>query len=112
VTTTYLASLFSAGDEASVRYALAKELAVRSYRRSITVGDIDQATTDRLLAQAHCTRAQAEEIYRLTSLATANERFVIPPGNREEAVETLQDPFEHKQSAGFGFLSGLKGTRS
>jgi nitrate reductase beta subunit len=101
----YLASLFSAGDEVSVRYALAKELAVRSYRRSATVGDIDHATAERLLEQADCTVDEAEEIYRLTALATVNDRFVIPPAFREEAVEMLQDPLVHKQSAGFGFLA-------
>jgi nitrate reductase beta subunit len=107
VSLKYLASLLAAGDETSVRYALAKELAVRRYRRSITVGDVDRETADRLLAQADCTRGQAEEIYRLTALATVHERFVVPPEHREEAVETLQDPLEHKQSAGFGLLGHL-----
>jgi nitrate reductase beta subunit len=100
----YLASLFSAGDEVSVRYALAKESAVRSYRRATTVGDIDRATADRLLEDADCTVDEAEDIYRMTALATVSERFVVPPAFREEAVEMLQDPLEHKQSAGFGFL--------
>jgi len=107
----YLASLFSAGDEASVRYALGKELAVRQYRRSMTVGDIDRASAEQLLEAADCTVDEADEIYRLTALATANERFVIPPAFREEAVEMLQDPLEHKQSAGFGFLARPRGQK-
>jgi nitrate reductase beta subunit len=107
----YLASLFSAGDEVSVRYALAKELAVRSYRRAATVGDIDRATAERLLEDADCTVDEAEEIYRMTTLATVNDRFVVPPAFREEAVEMLQDPLEHKQSAGFGFLGRQGGQK-
>ncbi len=40
---------------------------------------------------------EAEEIYRLTSLCTFDDRFVIPPMHREEAIEMLEDPMEHKQ---------------
>jgi hypothetical protein len=33
---------------------------------------------------------------------------VIPPAHREEAIEMMKDPQEHRQSVGFGFLSGPK----
>ena len=46
---------------------------------------------------------EAEEIYKLTSLCTFDERFVIPPSHREEAIEMTRDPMEYKQSVGFGF---------
>jgi nitrate reductase beta subunit len=39
----------------------------------------------------------------LTSLCTFDDRFVIPPSHREEAIEMLKDPLEYKQSVGFGF---------
>jgi len=41
-------------------------------------------------------------------LPTYHERFVIPPMQREQAIEMLEDPHEHRQSVGFGFLSGPK----
>ena len=102
----YLARLFGAGHEAKVRYALRKQKAVRVYRRMKTVGDVDQATVDRMLLEADTTQEQAEAIYRLTSLCTFEDRFVIPPMYREEAIELMQDPLENKQTSGFGFLEG------
>jgi nitrate reductase beta subunit len=102
----FLANLFGAGHEGKVRYALAKQKAVRIYRRAVTVGDVDMATAERVLREAECTRDEAEEIYRLTSLCTFDDRFVIPPMHREEAIEMMKDPHEHRQEAGFGFLAG------
>jgi nitrate reductase beta subunit len=101
----FLASLFGAGHEGKVRYALAKQKAVRWYRRALTVGDVDRARAEELLRQADCTPEEAEAIYRLTSLCTFEDRFVIPPAHREEALEMMEDPLEHKQGAGFGFLA-------
>ncbi|MBM4015984.1 MAG: nitrate reductase subunit beta [Planctomycetes bacterium] len=99
----YLANLFSAGNEGKLRYALRKQMAVRIARRQATVGDISMETADRALAEADCTREEADEIYRLTALASEDERFVIPPFQREMAIEMVEDPQEWKQSAGFGF---------
>ncbi len=104
----FLGNLFGAGHEGWVRYALRKQKAVRCYRRAITVGDIEMALAERMLHEAECTKNEAEAIYRLTSLCTFDDRFVIPPMHREEAVAMLTDPLEHKQSTGFGFLSGPK----
>ncbi len=101
----FLANLFGAGHEAKVRYALRKQKAVRWYRRSLTVGDVPMEVAMRMLAEADCTPEEAESIYRLTSLCTFEDRFVIPPAHREEAIQMLEDPMEHKQSVGFGFLS-------
>jgi nitrate reductase / nitrite oxidoreductase, beta subunit len=102
----FLASLFGAGHEGKVRYALRKQKAVRVWRRFVTVGDIDRATAEAMLREADCSPDEAEAIYRLTSLCTFEDRFVIPPMHREEALEMLRDPLEHKQEAGFGFLAG------
>jgi nitrate reductase / nitrite oxidoreductase, beta subunit len=104
----FLANLFGAGHEGQVRYALAKQKAVRIYRRAITVGDVDMPTAERVLREAGCTPDEAEAIYRLTSLCTFDDRFVIPPMHREEAIEMMKDPHEHRQEAGFGFLAGPK----
>jgi nitrate reductase beta subunit len=102
----FLANLFGAGHEAKVRYALRKQKAVRWYRRALTVGDVPFEVADRMLREADCTPEEAEAIYQLTSLCTFEERFVIPPAHREEALQMLEDPMEHKQGAGFGFLAG------
>jgi len=102
----FLASLFGAGHEGKVRYALYKQKAVRWYRRALTVGDVDLALAERMLREADCTPEEADAIYRLTSLCTFDDRFVIPPMHREEAIQMLEDPLEHKQAAGFGFTTG------
>ncbi|HSB16366.1 MAG TPA: nitrate reductase subunit beta [Bryobacteraceae bacterium] len=102
----FLANLFGAGHEGMVRYALRKQKAVRWYRRAMTVGDVEDAVSERMLREADCSKEEAEAIYRLTSLCTFEDRFVIPPMHREEAIEMMADPREHQQSAGFGFLTG------
>ena len=99
----FLSSLISAGNESKVRYALRKQSAVRMWRRHLTVGDVDEATADRALLEADCSREEADAIYQLTSLATFDDRFVIPPAQREMAIEMLGDPLDHKKSTGFGF---------
>ena len=98
----YLARLFSAGNPGKVRASLKKMLAIRYLRRHQTVGDIEGSLCDALLAEAGCTRKEAEEIYQLTALADFEQRFVIPPMHREEAIEALGDPLEFKGFAGFG----------
>jgi nitrate reductase beta subunit len=100
----YLANLFGAGHEGKVRYALRKQKAVRWYRRAVTVGDVEMSMAERMLSEADCSVAEAEAIYKLTSLCTFEERFVIPPMHREEAIQMLEDPLAHKQSVGFGFI--------
>ena len=102
----YLGSLFGGGNTGVVTYSLRKMMAVRYYRRWVTVGDIPEEKVDKILREADCTREPAEEIYKLTSLCTYKERFVFAPSQREQAVEMTKDPLEHKQNVGFGFLSG------
>jgi len=102
----FLGKLFGGGNVGKVTYALRKQMAVRAYRRSVTVGDLDQESAGRALQAANCSKEEADEIYKLTSLCTFDDRFVIPPAHREEAVEMMKDPHEHRQSVGFGFMSG------
>jgi len=101
----FLANLFGAGVEGPVRYALRKQKAVRWYRRFKTVRDVDEKTALRMLSEADCSPEEADAIYDLTSLCTFDDRFVIPPMHREEAIQMMEDPLEHKQGVGFGFLS-------
>jgi len=102
----YLGKIFGGGNTGKVTYALRKQMAVRSWRRSVTVGDIDSAVAERMLREAGSSPEEADEIYRLTSLCTFDQRFVIPPMHREEALEMMKDPHENRQETGFGFLSG------
>jgi nitrate reductase beta subunit len=100
----YMAKLFSAGNVEQVRYALRKQYAVRLFKRMETVGDIDHAMVRRALEQVEATEQEAEAIYRLTSLPTMDERFVIPPSHREEAMQMLNDDmWSERGEAGFGF---------
>jgi nitrate reductase beta subunit len=102
----FLANLFGAGHESKVRYALRKQKAVRWYRRALTVGDVEMGLAERMLREADSSPEEAEAIYRLTSLCTFEDRFVIPPMHREEAIQMMEDPLAHKQSVGFGFMTG------
>ena len=99
----YLASMFGGGNESHLRYVLKKQSAIRAYRRAVTVGDVDMLDAEKSLLEADCTPKEADAIYKLTSLCTFDDRFVIPAAHREEAIEMMKDPLEHKQNAGFGF---------
>ncbi len=99
----YLASLFSAGDEDKVRNVLKKLLAVKIHRRAETVGDLNEKEIQDALKQAKMTGEEANSIFRLTSLATFEERFVIPPAHREESIEMLESTADAKGEMGFGF---------
>lgn len=100
----YLARLFSGGNEDPVRYALKKQYAIRLFKRMQTVGDLDMAVIDSALREVNTTPEEAERIYRLTSLPTMDDRYVIPPSHREEAMQMLNDDLlEERGSAGLGF---------
>ena len=98
----YLAKMFTGGNLGKLRYALRKELAVRVWRRHVTVGDIDEAKARAALNEADCTADEADAIYKLSALATFDDRFVVPPFQREMAMEMIEDPHEHRSNAGFG----------
>lgn len=99
----FMASLFSAGNVDHVSYALKKQYAVRLFKRLETVGDVDEETVRHALDECGMTGEEAEAIYRLTSLPTMDERVVIPPAHREEALQMLNDDmWEEKGSTGLG----------
>jgi len=98
----YLASLFSAGDEAKVRYSLRKQQAIRYYRRALTVTDVSAVKATEMLTAADSSPEEADCIFHLTTLSTVEERFVIPPLHREQWIEAGIDTGEAKATAGFG----------
>jgi nitrate reductase beta subunit len=99
----YMAGLLAAGNEAPVRAAYKKLIAVRLYKRAESVGDVSGSEVTKALAEAAISAEEAEAIYRLTSLSTYAERFVIPPMAREVAIEALTDPQKLKSEAGVGY---------
>ncbi|MBI3119282.1 MAG: nitrate reductase subunit beta [Candidatus Hydrogenedentes bacterium] len=88
----FLASLFSAGNLDVVKAVMKKQMAVRYYKRAQDVDDVDAAKVQRVLREAHLTPEQAEAIYALTALAPMTERYVMPPIQREEALDGFDMP--------------------
>ena len=98
----YLANLFTVGDEESIRTVLMKLLAVRVYMRRKTVeGEVD-AIARNALAEAGISEDEAIAIYKLTTQATMDDRFVFPPYHREMSIEAGKDPLTHKGETGLG----------
>ena len=104
----YMARLFTAGNEEHVRQTYEKLLTVRMYKRAEQVGDISQADVEGMLQATGLTSTMCEEIYRLTSLPTFEERFVIPPMHREYATELMGDPYTFKAETGVGLRKAPK----
>jgi len=100
---SYMASLFSAGNTNTIKKVLKKLMAVRWYRRDETVGDQSKTELEQILKQVALDRETADDIYRLTSLPTVKERYVIPPAHREEALEMIEDSGDVKGNTGFGY---------
>lgn len=99
----YLASLFSAGNTEKIVAVMKRLMAVRTHRRSVTVGDTSREEAAAALEEAGIDADTADAIFRLTSLATFDERFVIPAAHREESIEMLESTADVKGSTGFGF---------
>ncbi|MGB3342277.1 MAG: nitrate reductase subunit beta [Aequorivita sp.] len=99
----YLANLFSAGNTEIISGVLKRLMAVRWHRRQTTVGDVAQEIVDTAMDEVNLDGDTADAIFRLTSLATFDERFVIPPAHREESIEMLESTADVKGNTGFGF---------
>jgi nitrate reductase beta subunit len=100
----YLAALLAAGNEEIVTAAYKKLLALRIYKRAESVGDIGKGEAEKAMKEAEVTPEALENIYRMTSLATFEERFVVPPFRRETAIEKVVNPETHKGETGAGYL--------
>lgn len=99
----YLANLLGGGNENVVTESLKKQMAVRMYWRQKRVGDVGEGVVKSALSACGLTADEAEEIYRLVSLATFEERFVIPETHRES--KSTIDPrlmYEKRGTIGFG----------
>jgi nitrate reductase beta subunit len=101
----YLANLLTAGDEAPVKLALERMLAMRAFMRARHVDGIDAPG---ILEQVGLSLPQTEQMYRYLAIANYEDRFVIPTTHREYA----EDAFELRSSCGFSFGNGCSGGRS
>lgn len=99
----YMARLLAGGNEAQVKLAYQRMMAVRITKRSQEVGDFSIQQAQQALSQAGLTIEQAEEIYRLTTQLGYYQHFVIPPMGREVAIESTKDTQIHKEETGFGY---------
>jgi nitrate reductase beta subunit len=111
----YFASLFAAGNEELVLRAMKRMMAVKYYRRAKEVGDLEKSKMMDALSQAGINEKTAEEIFRMTSLPTYNDRFVVPPLHREYTADHNGDTdtymgqaYAYKAATGFGFRRGVK----
>ena len=78
-------------------------MAVRLWVRQQRVGDIGESQAKAALSSVGLSPEDAFEIYKLVSLATFQERFVIPETHRE-SMSTV-DPrtmYEKRGTVGFG----------
>ncbi len=103
----YLASLFSAGNEQVVESVLKKLMAVRHYKRWTSVGDRSEAVVQKILREAQTTPEEVEEIYAMTALPTQYQRYVLPPLQREEAIQSTCSPEACKGCVGFSLAPTL-----
>ncbi|HUA53884.1 MAG TPA: nitrate reductase subunit beta, partial [Candidatus Sulfotelmatobacter sp.] len=98
----YLANLLTAGDEAPVKLALKRMLAMRAFMRG---RHVDGAADASVLEPVGLSAAQIEEMYRYLAIANYEDRFVIPTTHREYA----ENAFDLKSSCGFSFGNGCSG---
>jgi nitrate reductase beta subunit len=101
----YWANLLAGGNEEVVTVSLQRMMAVRLYKRAQSVGDISMNDAKKAVREVHLTEEQVEEIYHLTAMALFEQRFVIPPFLREEAIDTMVDPQVHMQRYGTGWIN-------
>jgi nitrate reductase beta subunit len=104
----YMASLFSAGNQEVVAEVYRKLMAVRLFMQARQPGGAPESRLEQALAAGKTSAEEALAIFQLTSKATYEEHFVVPPFAREVRIEATEDPEAHRQDSGFGFRRGLK----
>ena len=100
---SFLASLLSGGNEEIVADVIKKQIALRLFMRA---GNIGQPIDDSILKNAGLDEVGASKLYRLFTIASYRERFIVPSQQREE-----QDSYQRKGSSGFGILKKTRGAK-
>ena len=104
----YMANLFSAGNTQVIAEVYRKLIAVRAFTHARYLVDMKESQISEALSLGTTTSEEATAIFNLTSRATYEEHFVVPPLAREVRIEATEDPGSHRQDSGFGFRTGLK----
>jgi len=78
---------------------------MRAYKRGQQVDGVDN---QEVLDAVGLSAAQVEEMYRYLAIANYEDRFVIPTGHREQAV----DAFPERGGCGFSFGDGCSSGNS
>src|SRR5690625_130463 len=89
-----------AGGERPIASALKKMLAMRVYRRKLTVDGVEDL---QVLEDVGLTQAQVEDMYQIMAIADYEDRFVIPTAHRELSSN---DPYADRNGCGFSFGDG------
>lgn len=97
----YLSGLFTVGDEGRMRNVLKRLMAVRIFRREESVKDQSKEWVRKALSEVGLDDKTANAIYKLTSMCTFEERFVIPASHREMAIEMTKMVLDDKGETGF-----------
>ena len=80
-------------------------MAIRDFKRAQDLEDTAPEIVARMLREAGLTPETAEAIYRMTALATTDDRYVLPPIQREEYVDGFDEgPAIAKGEVGLGFV--------
>jgi nitrate reductase / nitrite oxidoreductase, beta subunit len=85
---TYLANMLTAGDEAPVRLALKRLMAMREYMRSVRVKN---SPDEEVLQSVDLSVSSALSMYELLSIARYDNRFVIPTMSRTDETRLYRD---------------------
>lgn len=102
----YLANMLTAGDEAPVKLALKRLLAMRAYKRAQNVEGCQDLA---VLEEVGLSEEQVEEMYRYMAIANYEDRFVIPTAHREDA---LVEAYDERGGCGFTFGNGCSTGRN
>jgi nitrate reductase beta subunit len=99
----FFAGIFSAGNLPIVEEVMRKLVAVRYFQKSKSSAEVSPEKLKKVLRESHLSEKQAQDIYRLTSLCDYQDRFVVPPIQREENLDPSGCQSEAcKGSCGFG----------
>ncbi len=102
----YLANMLTAGDEAPVRLALKRLLAMRAYKRAQNVEGCQDLA---VLEEVGLSEEQVEEMYRYMAIANYEDRYVVPTAHREDA---LVEAYAERGGCGFTFGNGCSTGRN
>ena len=95
----YLANLLTAGKEEPVKMGLRRMMAMRKFMRKRHVEGNDDLS---ILKDVGLDLETLEDMYQIMAIANYEDRYVIPMGHREEAL----DAYDEKGSCGFSFGNG------